>query len=255
VVKQACKLAPDLFPLSSFIFSLFKHYNARAMPIRAITFDLDDTLWPVAPVIERAERAMHAWLETHCPEVTARYDVPALRALRQRIGQEEPHLAHDFSALRRRSLEAALHGHGYDGVHVEGAFQAFYAERQKVDLFDDALPVLDRLRHSYLLGSVSNGNADLAVIGLDHFFPVRIHARQLGHAKPSREIYLAACQALGCEPGEVLHVGDDPLLDVIGARDAGLQVAWLDRHGGGWQRNEPAPPSLRRLDELSALVN
>lgn len=224
------------------------------MPIRAITFDLDDTLWPVAPVIERAERAMHAWLAEHCAEVTARYDVPALRALRQRIGQEEPHLAHDFSALRRRSLEAALHGHGYDGVHVEGAFQAFYAERQKVTLFDDALPVLNELRRSYLLGSVSNGNADLAIIGLDHFFPVRIHARQLGHAKPSREIYLAACEALGCAPGEVLHVGDDPLLDVIGARDAGLQVAWLDRCGAGWINEGPPPPTLNRLSDLQQRV-
>lgn len=224
------------------------------MPIRAITFDLDDTLWPVAPVIEQAERAMHAWLAEHCPEVTARYDVPALRALRQRIGQEEPHLAHDFSALRRRSLEAALHGHGYDGVHVEGAFQAFYAERQKVTLFDDALPLLESLRGSYRLGSVSNGNADLEMIGLDHLFQVRIHARQLGHAKPSREIYLAACRALKCAPHEVLHVGDDPELDVIGARDAGMQAVWLDRHGTGWQRGEPAPTSLRRLDRLPALL-
>lgn len=225
------------------------------MPIRAITFDLDDTLWPVAPVIEQAERAMHAWLDDHCPEVTARFDVAGLRALRQRIGAEAPHLAHDFSALRRRSLEAALHGHGYDGAHVEGAFRVFYAERQKVELFDDALPVLDQLRRSYRLGSVSNGNADLAVIGLDHYFPVRIHARVLGHAKPSREIYLAACESLECRPHEVLHVGDDPVLDVIGARDAGMQVAWLDRHGAGWQREEPAPPSLRRLDQLPALVN
>lgn len=224
------------------------------MPIRAITFDLDDTLWPVGPVIEQAERAMHAWLEDHCPEVAAEFDVAGLRALRERIGVEQPHLAHDFSALRRRSLEAALHGHGYDGAHVEGAFEVFYAERQKVTLFGDALPLLQGLRQGYRLGSISNGNADLELIGLDHLFEARIHARQLGHAKPSREIYLAACAALGCRPDEVLHVGDDALLDVIGARDAGLQVAWLDRHGAGWQREEPAPPRLRRLDQLPAVL-
>lgn len=224
------------------------------MTIRAITFDLDDTLWPVAPVIEQAERAMHAWLDDHCPEVTAQFDVAGLRALRERIGQEQPHLAHDFSALRRRSLEAALHGHGYDGAHVEGAFEVFYAARQQVTLFDDALPLLQSLRHRYRLGSISNGNADLALIGLDHLFEARIHARQLGHAKPSREIYLAACAELECQPHEVLHVGDDPELDVAGARDAGLQAAWLDRDGACWQREEPAPPRLRRLDQLPDLL-
>lgn len=225
------------------------------MTIRAITFDLDDTLWPVGPVIEQAERAMHAWLEHHCPEVTARFDVAGLRALRERIGAKEPHLAHDFSALRRRSLEAALHGHGYDGVHVEGAFEVFYAERQKVELFGDALPVLEELRGSYRLGSVSNGNADLAVIGLEHYFPVRIHARALGHAKPSREIYLAACEALECRPHEVLHVGDDPELDVVGARNAGLQAAWLNRNGAGWYGDGPPPPHLAHLAELPALLD
>lgn len=49
-------------------------------------------------------------------------------------------------------------------------------------------------------------------------------------------------------------MGDDAHLDVVRARDAGLQVAWLDRHGTGWQREERAPPRLRRLDQLPALL-
>lgn len=224
------------------------------MNIRAVTFDLDDTLWPVAPVIEQAERAMHAWLSEHCPEVTARHALEDLRAIRMRIAEEHPDLAHDFSALRRRSLERALHPHGYDGVHVEGAFKVFYAARQKVALFDDALPVLEALQGRYRLGSISNGNADLEVIGLDHLFRVRIHARRLGHAKPSKEIFLAACEQLGCHPGEVLHVGDDPELDVAGARNAGLQVAWLNRDGTAWRIQGPAPPSLASLGQLPALL-
>ncbi len=222
------------------------------MPIRAITFDLDDTLWPVAPVIERAEHAMHAWLGRNCPEVTEQYDVAGLRGLRERIGAEQPHLAHDFSALRRRSLEAALHDHGYDGAHVEGAFRVFYAARQEVTLYEDALPLLESLQGRFRLGSISNGNADLVTIGLDHLFPVRIHARQLGHAKPSPEIYRAACEALECEPHEVLHVGDDPELDVAAARRAGLHAAWIDRAGNAWPAGNPAPVTLRRLAELPA---
>lgn len=225
------------------------------MTVRAITFDLDDTLWPVAPVIARAERAMHAWLAMHCPAVTARYDTAGLRTLRQRIGEQHPHLAHDFSALRRRSLEHALHEHGYDGEHVAGAFEVFYSTRQQVRLFDDALPTLERLRAVYRLGSISNGNADLALIGLNHLFGVRVHARDLGRAKPSPEIFHAACERLDCEPGEVLHVGDDPNLDVAGARAAGMRVAWLNRHGDPWPGAAPAPVTLRRLGDLTRVLD
>jgi len=224
------------------------------MSIRAITFDLDDTLWPVDPVIRRAELAMHEWLAANCPEVAARYDVEAMRGLRRRIGAEHPQLAHDFSALRRRSLTCALHEHGYDGKHVEGAFGAFFAARQEVSVFEDAVPVLERLGGDYRLGSISNGNADLEIIGLAHLFPVRVHARQLGHAKPSPEIFRAACAQLDCEPGEVLHVGDDPQLDVAGARAAGLRAIWINRSGAAWPGDEEAPPTAESLSALPGLL-
>lgn len=224
------------------------------MTIRAVTFDLDDTLWPVAPVIERAEHAMHAWLAAHCPAVAARYDVGALREMRRRVAAEHPRLAHDFSALRRRSLEHALHERGYDGEHVDGAFHAFYAERQRVELFRDALPALRALEGRYALGSISNGNADLALIGLARFFPVRVHARHLGCAKPARRIYLTACRRLSCAPHEVLHVGDDPVLDVAGARAAGMAAVWLNRAGAPWPAEGPPPPTIAALDQLPGLL-
>lgn len=224
------------------------------MNIRAVTFDLDDTLWPVAPVIERAERAMHAWLAANCPALTARYDVAALREIRRRIADDHPHLAHDFSALRRRSLEHALHEHGYDGEHVEGAFGTFYAARQEVELFDDALPALERLTGRYALASISNGNADLEIIGLAYHFPVRVHARHVGCAKPDAGIFLAACDALACEPGEVVHVGDDPVLDVTGAREAGMHPIWLNRDRAPWPGAGPAPPTLSSLAALPELL-
>jgi putative hydrolase of the HAD superfamily len=52
--------------------------------IRALTLDLDDTLWPVWPAIQRAEAALHGWLLRHAPATAARFDVVALRALRDR---------------------------------------------------------------------------------------------------------------------------------------------------------------------------
>ena len=76
--------------------------------IRAITFDLDDTLWPIAPVMLRAEPQLDAWLRAHCPRTADAYPVETMRVLRDRVAEENPHLAHDFSAQRRLSLRAAL---------------------------------------------------------------------------------------------------------------------------------------------------
>jgi putative hydrolase of the HAD superfamily len=44
---------------------------AADVDIAAITLDLDDTLWPIEPVIARAEERLDAWLKIHCPRATA----------------------------------------------------------------------------------------------------------------------------------------------------------------------------------------
>lgn len=201
------------------------------MQIKAISLDLDDTLWPIAPIVLRAEQRLHDWLEQHCPAVAVAYPVAQMRLLRDRIALENPHLAHDFTAQRKLCLGAALNPHGYGEDTVEAAFDAFYAARNEVELYADALPALRRLAARVPLISLSNGNADLGRIGLRHLFADCVTAREFGLAKPAPEIFLEACRRLDLAPGSVLHVGDDPLLDVHGARTAGLPSAWLNRHG------------------------
>jgi len=92
--------------------------------IRLITFDLDDTLWPVAPVIIRAEHRMRDFLDTHAPEVNRRFDREALTELRERLLQTQPELLHDISGLRHRMVESTLVACGYVDAPslAEGAF-------------------------------------------------------------------------------------------------------------------------------------
>ena len=221
------------------------------MRLAAISLDLDDTLWPILPVIERADQCLHEWLLAHCPRAAAAWPVAAMRGLRERIASKNPHLAHDFSAQRRMSLRSALHPHGYDETHVEAAFSAFYAARNEVECFPDVVPALERMTKRFTLISVSNGNADLQRIGLSRYFRFSVSAREFGMAKPAPQIFLAACTRLGLSPQQVLHVGDDPHLDVTGARAAGLRTAWLNRKGTTW--NQPQPPdfSVRDLNQLA----
>lgn len=221
--------------------------------IRAISFDLDDTLWPIWPVIERAEAALHAYLDAHCPRTAAAYPLPRMRALREQVAHEHPHLAHDFTAQRLICLERALAEGGEDLAHARPAFEALYLERNRVQFYDDALPALDALAARVPLASLTNGNADLQRIGIADRFVVRVAAREMGLAKPERGIFDHTVRALGIAPAELLHVGDDPWLDVDGAARAGLRTCWVNRDGATWPA-DLAPPDLE-VTTLAALVS
>ncbi|MFD0738860.1 HAD family hydrolase [Lysobacter koreensis] len=201
----------------------------HAFPVRAITLDLDDTIWPIAPVIVRAETALGDWLREHAPRTAARWPVAAMRALRDRVAAEHPQLAHDFTRQRMITLERMIGEAGDDLALVAPAFDAFFAARCDVQHYDDSLDALDRLAARVPLAALSNGNADLARIGLMHLFAFQLGAREHGAAKPAPSIFLAACRQLGCEPVQVLHVGDDVEMDVVGAHRAGLRSCWINR--------------------------
>ncbi|MBS0557777.1 MAG: HAD family hydrolase [Proteobacteria bacterium] len=224
---------------------------ATDVDIAAITLDLDDTLWPIEPVIVRAEERLDAWLKVNCPRAAAAYPIAALRELRDRIAAEQPHLAHDYSAQRRLSLQHALSPHGYGDAHIDAAYAEFYAARNEVDCYADTLPALERLAARFPLVSLSNGNADLRRIGLERFFRCSVSARECGVAKPDPAIFRVACDALGLPANVVLHVGDDALLDVAGAHAAGMRSAWVNRHGAAWTGGAPAHLSVVNLNELA----
>jgi putative hydrolase of the HAD superfamily len=221
------------------------------MRVAAITLDLDDTLWPIQPTIDRAEARLQAWLRTHCPRAAAAYPMAALRELRERITVDHPQLAHDFSAQRRLSLQQALLPLGYSQAHVDAAYDEFHAARNEVDCYADTVPALERLAARYPLVSLSNGNADLRRIGLDRFFRFSISARECGVGKPSPAIFRAACEGLNLPAQAVLHVGDDAELDVAGANAAGLCSAWVNRSGAPWTGAMPPHISVGSLGELA----
>ncbi len=205
------------------------------MRILAISLDLDDTLWPVEPAIVAAEHALDDWLHQHFPAVAQAWPIAALRELRDRISAQRPDLAHDFSAQRLLTLRHALRSAGVDSEHaVRAAFEVYFDARNRVHCYPDAIPALAALAARVPLVSISNGNADLARIGLDRHFQASFSARELGVAKPAAGIFHAACDWLGLAPEHVLHVGDDPALDVAGARAAGLRSGWLNRHAASW---------------------
>jgi putative hydrolase of the HAD superfamily len=223
--------------------------------IKAISLDLDDTLWPIWPTIEKAEKALHDWLTENAPMAAALFSSPAaLREIRDYMAASKPELKHDMSALRRESIRLALYRAGENPLLAEPAFEVFFAERQRVTLFEDALPALEFLAGRFPLVSLSNGNADLQRVGLGHLFRASITAREFGVGKPDPRIFHAAAGAVDFMPEDVLHVGDDPTLDALGALNAGMQAAWLNRADAMWPHEQEPQLTLGTLTELCDLL-
>lgn len=223
--------------------------------IKAISLDLDDTLWPIWPTIERAEKALHDWLVVNAPMAAALFSSPvALREIRDYMAASRPELKHDMSALRRESIRLALYRAGDDPLLAEQAFEVFFAERQRVDLFEDALPALEFLSARYPLVSLSNGNADLQRVGLAHLFRAAISARDFGVGKPDPRIFHAAAGSVDVTPDDVLHVGDDATLDALGALNAGMQAAWVNRFDAMWPHEVQPQVTLATLTELCEML-
>lgn len=197
--------------------------------LRAITLDLDDTLWPVLPTLVRAERVLQDWLADRAPRTAATYDRDALRDMRILLVRENPDRAHDMNWLREEGLRRALVASGEDPALATIAFDVFLTARQDVRFYDDVLPMLRQWSERFRLVAISNGNADVDRVGLGSYFHASISAHRIGIAKPDPRIFLAACDAVGVAPSQTLHVGDDLELDVVGARNAGLHAAWLRR--------------------------
>ena len=226
------------------------------LAIRAITLDLDDTVWPIAPAIVRAEAALESFLAERAPRAARRWPAAARRELRRQLDIERPHLAHDMTAQRRWMLGHMLSEAGEDATLADAAYQAYFAARCQVDHYPDSLPALERLAARVPLAAVSNGNACLRTIGIDHLFSFQLGAGEFGAPKPEPGIFLAACERLGLPPDQVLHVGDDPTCDVAGAQAAGLRSCWIQRPGAFHDRMPAgaAPPDLH-LPSLSALAD
>lgn len=203
--------------------------QTRPLRPKALLFDLDDTLWPIGPVIAEAEILLHAWLAEHAPRVARRFSIEQLRERRLALLAEQPQLHIDLGELRRIGLLAAFADAGEDAAKVAPAMALFHRARNAVTPYEDVLPGLARLQGSILLGSISNGVADLESIGMAHHFTVSLAANRFGRAKPDPAIFHAACAALGVAPAEAVYVGDDLQLDVAGAQNAGMRALWLNR--------------------------
>jgi putative hydrolase of the HAD superfamily len=216
-----------------------------------LSFDLDDTLWPVLPVITAAEEAMLSWLRERYPRTVSGHSLESMRELRAAVAGRFPQHGHDLTFLRHRSLKELFAAAGHEEALADDALEVFLSARNRVEFYTDVRPALERLSSRYRLFALSNGNADLRRCGIADLFAGHITARAAGAAKPDARIFAQLAAAAGVEAAQVLHIGDDPLADVVGATQAGMQAAWLNRTAREWPP-QFAPPT-RTITTLAEL--
>lgn len=223
-------------------------------PVRALSFDLDDTLYDNRPVMVNAESGLLALLSQQlgAPINHQRYQQARHQAL-----AAEPHLGQDVSRLRRATVTQLALNHGWQRAAAEQlgrqAFDHFLALRNRVTVPAASHRLLDWLAARYPLVAITNGNVDVAAIGLAGYFRAILHAGEGWPMKPAPPLFREAERRLGLSGSAILHVGDHADTDVRGALCAGWQAAWLDHGQTSLPRLLPTV-ALERLEQLQPLL-
>lgn len=257
--------------------------------IRALLFDLDDTLMAhtraVDEAIAVAQRAAGGAFAADDPAAVQRRwaELEELHYTRYLTGE----LTYLGQRVARARDVLAPYGIDLSDEEALAWFDAYLVGyRDAWRLFDDVLPALAALRAAHpdlLLGIITNGDLAFQTDKLHRIAlwdelaltPVRadgsvdepqragrlIASGELGVTKPDARIFHAAAAALGVESGACAYVGDRVRTDAVGAHAAGMLGIWLDR---GDARNpvtdgaEGEPPAgvarIRTLTELPALL-
>ena len=136
-------------------------------------------------------------------------------------------------------------------VYMLHLFDAF----GRVPVFCDVKPTLDALSdvQTGVISNADHGHLTLALSNNDLSFPVVISSESARCYKPNSDIFFSAFEALGADPDQTLYVGDSQEDDIVGARRAGISVAWLNRDGA--VRRDDIPEPDYEINSLSELCN
>lgn len=207
--------------------------------MKAIIFDLDNTLFDHTGC---AERAVRSWVSdlgiVPTDELIAQWFVIEDDQFNRFLAGELTH-----QGQRRGRLRAFLPVLGRPvpstDAELDEVFGGYLQQYQNNWIaFPDARPALEVARsNGWRIGVLTNGstrqqNAKLTAIGLAEFVDVVCCSEDLGVSKPAPEAYLRTCEALGTDPADTLMIGDNLELDVLGAQAAGLTARHLDRAAG-----------------------
>jgi len=227
-----------------------------AAVIRAVVFDIDQTLWDFHASRKNALRACLALLRHRATsEVVDRWTIDDLQTRFDRIESQAKNLA--LARIRAASLrEAANEAAPLDPQLGNDLHELYLDHRHSTrEPYADVIPALGRLRAAGLqLGLMSNGNSKIDLLGLEGWWDAIVLASEHRVAKPNPAIYQITADQLGREPTELVCVGDDPDKDVAGPQRAGWRAVWNRRDGQELPADITPDATVELLTELPDLI-
>jgi len=198
--------------------------------LRAVLFDLDDTLFPQADYLAGAWRAVSVrGIEWGIPHEAFARELKSIAA---------------EGSDRGRIIDRALARVGRSDVASAPFVDVFHAyEPDMLEPYPGVAEGLVALGERFQLGLVTDGHpagqrAKLHALGLDRVFDVEVYSDELGreHRKPDPLPFLTALEQLGVDARDAMFVGDRPGKDLSGARAVGMQAIRVrtGEHASEW---------------------
>ncbi len=223
--------------------------------IKCVTFDLDDTLWPVGPAIINAELKLYQWIEEHYPLVTDAYTQQDITAKRKIFQESHADIVHDVTEIRYRSLIELANEFGYDKAFAQQAIKLFRFHRNQIEPFEFSISILSSLKQHFVIGAITNGNAQVEHTSIGKYFDFVVTAEEVGVSKPHSEMFVRASSLANIDLANILHVGDSVKTDVLGAMNAGCQAVWYNSQRQPWPGDQNPQHVIHCLTELPAILN
>lgn len=225
---------------------------------KAISFDLDDTLYNNHPIIEKAEQNFIVYLKTTYPALSE-LDARKWGLYKDLLVKENPTLLHDVSQWRKEVTIRVMSIYGIPMVdaikYATTALEHFLMLRSDFTVPTKSIELLEQLAKHYPLIAITNGNVDVNRIGLQDRFQFVLKAGKKLKSKPHKDLFEQAAQQLEIRVNDILHVGDHLITDVYGAQNNHAQAVWFNPNSTTLDGAKLLPSlEISTLDSLLKLV-
>ncbi|MDC0365654.1 HAD family hydrolase, partial [Gammaproteobacteria bacterium] len=168
-------------------------------------------------------------------------------------------LEYDLGLLRKETIRHHLNPHIANqnelNLLVNEAYEFFLGERHKVVFYEEVVEVLEDLSSQFMLGVLTNGNADVNKLGIGNLFDFSIASTDVMSNKPDPAHFIRAKEITGIDFQSTLHIGDDAVNDIKGARDLGINTMWFNSQNLPWDIDDNPPIEFNHWSEFKNLLS